>query len=541
MIANNTIPDDNIIVKKPLIHHILIFTIIFIISIIPIISFEIIPIIDFYNHVSRYFILSNIDDINILKENYSASWNILPNLGLDLASLYIFEYIPPLYAAKLVLIIILFIQYSGVIALNYTLNKKYSIIITLLSALLLYSFIFKWGFANFLLATGLSLWGLSLWLWLRQRSLPLAAIICSVFALLIFFCHGFAFALYGITLALIELGYWLQKRPLRPASLFQAACAVAVQAIMPAIFFLLAPTAEAGRSIGNALAKHQNSNTLLERLIEIGTHQLHAIFRVANSMSLWLDVGSFLLVAALISAACIRGWLRINPVMVPVLLVMGLLSVITPPSLFGVGYISDRIPLQAALLLTAALYPTRPAIAGLKIMAAILSILLVVRLGVTIYDYSRYNGDFNDFKAVAGAAPEGEIVIGASPQDQRKRDNDAMRCEMYSPLMVPLYGNPTLLFANPTQQPLALAGRLARQAEISGERQKNSDIDRLTAAPQAGYEYYITCAYPDYNRTYFDLIARQGRFMLLKRNSQMISQPDGPHTSPAMDTAGKDR
>lgn len=80
---------------------------------------------------------------------------------------------------------------------------------------------------------------------------------CSGFAVLIFLCHGFAFALYGIMLALLEFGRWRLSQRRRIADLTKSALAVGVQAVVPAILFLATPTAHAGPSADDIVSGHR--------------------------------------------------------------------------------------------------------------------------------------------------------------------------------------------------------------------------------------------------------------------------------------------
>jgi hypothetical protein len=73
------------------------------------------------------------------------AWKLLPNLGLDVLALPAFRLLPPLAAAKAIIILIFAVQFGGVLALNRALNGRMSIAAALLAGILLYSYIFIWG------------------------------------------------------------------------------------------------------------------------------------------------------------------------------------------------------------------------------------------------------------------------------------------------------------------------------------------------------------------------------------------------------------
>ena len=246
------------------------------------------------------------------------------------------------------------------------------------------------------------LWGVALWLRLRER-LVIASLAGCGFAVLIFFCHGFAFALYGLVLALLEFGRWLETRPRRLGALVLAAIAVGVQAVVPAILFAMAKTSSAGKSAGDRLLAQTQAHNLEHRVVALVTHQGLAILRVANSPFLLLDVLTFLVAGALLFAAWRRGAIGVARFAVPVLLVFAVLCFITPPSLFGVGKISDRVPLVTLLLFAGLIRPlARQAAAWLWLVRG-LAAIFAVRLIVTIATFAGYQSDFADYAAVARA------------------------------------------------------------------------------------------------------------------------------------------
>ncbi len=492
---------------------------IFLISLLPLAVTPVIPTIDFYNHVARYFVLTHIDTVAALRDNYMLVWKLLPNLGLDVLALPFFTILPPLLAAKAIIILIFAVQYGGVLALCRAMNGRVTLVSAFLAGILLYSYILIWGFANFLLANGLSFWCLALWLNLRERSLLLASLACSVFAGLIFLCHGFAFALYGIMLSMLEFGRWMNKRPLRLAPLLRSALAVAVQAVAPAVLFLMTPTAQAGQSAEAILANHDAPGSLVARLWEIGLYQLNAIIRVADSSFLIVDTVGIITFIVLGGWAMRRGVIRLAPIAVPLVIVLCILCVLTPPSLFGVGKIADRIPLVSAMLLTAAI--GRGPVwhdatgRGRVILIGGLVLIFTIRIMANMVGFSRYDDDFRDYVSVMQKAPPSAIIGPASPPEARDRTTAEMRCEMYPPLVVPLYGDPAPLFANPTQQPLALKGGLADQTERAKQASTSHD-DPLTAL-QPGFRYYIACGYNAAQIPGFRTLANKGRFLLLEK------------------------
>src|SRR5262249_30169688 len=159
------------------------------IALIPLLSAPLLPTIDFYNHISRFYVLSHIDGSPFLRSQYRANWSLLPNIGLDVIGTGLMRLLPPLAAAKAIAVLMFATQYFGVLFFNRQLVGRVSPITALLMVPLLYSFIFTWGFANFLFGLGLAFWGAGGWLALRRRPLMATAVGCAI-ATVVFLAHG---------------------------------------------------------------------------------------------------------------------------------------------------------------------------------------------------------------------------------------------------------------------------------------------------------------------------------------------------------------
>lgn len=428
---------------------------------IPLLATPVLPLIDFYNHIARYYVLSHLDEAR-LAANYASAWALLPNLGLDALATPLLGVMPPLAAARLIAALILLAQFSGVIFLHRTLHRRADPLPAVLLLGLLYSYIFNWGFSNFLLGLGLVFWNLGLWFRLRERPV-VASAAASAGALAIFFCHGFAFAIYGVLLGALEFGRWLHARERTVGGLGRKAALLAAQAIVPVVLFLRMPTSSAEGQSGStldAIRQHASGGTLAERLDFEFWYRLRTIFRVAESPYLLLDLATFIGTALLIGFALWKGWMRLHRWCWPALIGLILLCAAMPPSLFGVGYVSDRIPLVVALLLVSALAMSEPIGRGARAVLAALFAIGLVRIAAIFIGWSAYAGDYADYTRVMAAVPEGALVIDILPTGEDKRDGLTPRCQMYRPLAVLTHGSVAPLFASPSQQPLRIKGPL---------------------------------------------------------------------------------
>ncbi|KPF66936.1 hypothetical protein IP88_12560 [alpha proteobacterium AAP81b] len=492
---------------------------IFLVALLPLLATPVLPFIDFYNHLARYHVLATIADDSVLAANYRAAWAVLPNIGLDVIVTALLRLLPQAMIAHATAILIFAVQFGGVLVFNRALTGRTHWLTAVLVVPLLYSFILNWGFANFLLGLGLLFWGAGWWLAMRHRlivALPVAIVIAAG----IFLVHGLAFGLYGLTLGALEIGLWWQARPRRSARLLLAMLPLAAQAVLPVLLFRMAETSAVANGLTNAdesAVRLARSGQLASRLWSLAEYRLVTIARVAEGPSLAFDALTLAATLAILVLLLRQRALALPRASWPVLALGGLLVIIMPPALFGVGYCADRMPLFLALLAVGALAvrrPPPPALAGALVL------LVAVRLAGIAWDWQGYRRDDADFTTVAAALPAGAMVESLFTHTERL--DPVRRCQMYGPRLIAEHHGIGRLFANASQQPLQLAGPLAAAVAASGrpsfaDRQKPGYFAGVvTAAARAGFPWLLLCdgagiALPKGSR----VAAQAGRFTLI--------------------------
>lgn len=452
---------------------------IFAVALIPLFATPVLPFIDFYNHLARYFILANIDTNPLFEQNYRTNWTILPNIGIDVIVTGLMKLLPYPVIPRLTIILIFAVQFGGVLFFNRALTGRVSALVALLTVPLLYSFILNWGFVNFLLGLGLIFWGAGWWLSWRHRMVVALPVAC-VLAVAIFFVHGLAFALYGVLVGMLEIGIFLQARERRLKTLALALLPLLVQAIIPVLLFLAAKTSKSADGLTNAddaVTRLSNAGRLGQRLWQLFQHRLTTIVRVAEGPSMLFDAVTLVVMIALLVLLMRRGRVAITATAWPALIAAALLVVVMPPAMFGIGYVADRMPLFFGLLFVGSL-TVRPSVGAFdrRVFAAI-ALLVALRVGAIALDWRDYGREYADFQQVAAAVPQGTMVetiaVGAQRLDYSRR-----RCHMYGPLLITEHGTIGRVFANETQQPLVLAGPL--QAAINASPRPDT---RLSTRP----------------------------------------------------------
>ena len=502
-------------------------TAIFAVACLPVLMAPVLPTIDFYDHLNRYFVLAKLSYPSFLMDSYESHWSVLPNIGLDVIGSQLFSWLDPASAPRIFSTLIFAIEYGGALAFNRVLTGKWSLMTALLISPLLYSFIFIWGFANFLLGLSLVFWGAAAWLLLRRR-LAIATAVGAAFALVIFLTHGVAFGLYGLLLGGLELGFFMLRRE-GFASFARRILALAVQAIAPVALFVVSATAQASGGVTTAAQSiHQlmNRGSLASRLGELVVYRLQTIVRVAEGPTLAFDVVTLLATGSLLAWLALRGRVSLPRETWIALLIGAVLVAVVPPAMFGVGYVSDRMPLFFALLLVGSLSFNLRLDRYDAIPVVLITLLVVGRIGYIGQDWRRYAPDVRDYRAVASRIPPHRVVnfINVSLQP---RLGPQRRCEMYGPMLISMYGQAAALFAIPTAQPLRLKGRLADALRDLPEHKPfkgaeaadyyNRTLDAVIA--QKRFDYSLICDADLMGRPLpptADVAARQGRFTLVR-------------------------
>lgn len=497
-----------------------------VVALLPLAAAPVLPLIDFYNHIARLQVLAQLPQNPVFSANYAAVWAILPNIGLDVIGVVFLQFVPPSAMPHLAAAVIVAMMFAGIAALNRAVTGQTSWPALLLAVPLLYSWVFNWGFANFLLGLGLSLLAAA-W-WLQQRGRPVRRLVGALLlALAIFLCHALAFGLYGILIASLELGHWLQQPGRRPADLATRLGLCAVQAVVPAILFLQSRTAAVAGGITNAdesLGRLRAQGRLLDRLLELAAMRLETVVRVAEGPSYPADALSFAVLLLVLALAFRRKTLRLSPVVAPAVLAGVLLVLVMPPALFGSGYVADRMPLFLALVLVAGIMPGPE---RSRLLLPALAALAGLRLALVALQWHGTTSDLADFDWVAAKLPAGQIVVGLSV-GARPHEDMPSRCEMYSPLLLIRRGNPVPLFAIRAAQPLEHRGGLAAARDAMAAQQPDPAArDRpallVAAHARAGYPYLLMCQtaagspLPD---TPYQIMAQAGRFRLLRLTTE---------------------
>lgn len=424
----------------------------------PLLSTPVLPLIDLYNHMARFYVLAH-PHIAEFQGNYVPAWALLPNLGIDLIATPLVGIMPVLPAAKILVAFILLVQFTGALFFAHALRGRFEAGILPFLVILSYSFILNWGFINFLLGMGLMFWTLGAWVKWRHRPVLVTAV-CSLGVTLTFVSHGFAFFLYGLLAGLIELGLWFAAPRRTIPSLLRRWALLAVQAVAPVGMFLAASTSGAtGTSLVSNIERHVANGSFADRLTMEFWYRLKTVYRVAESPYFSFDIITFLLLLLIVGVALKKGWWRFDRRVLPAVLMLAVLTAIMPTNFFSAAYLADRLPLVLALICVAGLSIDRHRRSAIT-AAAMVAAIAVVRIGATAYGWAQYTSMTEQYERMIRRIPPGATIAEVRMRSEDRRDGLGERCQVYRALVVPFRHALTPLFAIPGQQPLRIEGRL---------------------------------------------------------------------------------
>lgn len=368
------------------------------------------PLTDYYAHIARYHILASLGTGSPFEENYASNWRLLPNLGLELVGVGLMKIMSPLACGRVMVALIFANLYLAVLAVARQLGGRITPLNAVLAGFLLYSNILLWGFSNFLFGLGLAFWGAALWLWLRPwPMLQLAA--SGLFSVLLLIAHGLSFAFYGVFLAALEVGILFHEGRFTVTRAVTRLARLATLAIVPFLMFLSMPTAQQEQGVTGSLSnlwKHAEAGRLFERLLLDAQERTDSILRVSETPYRWLDYG---LNGALWLALLVLLWRRtlvLDTRLWPAFLGFAALTIILPPSLFGTGYLDDRVPLVIVAILAMGLTVTR--LKRAPLIVGTLAAVLALKIAVTAAYWAESGRTYTRFLQDARAIPEEALV-----------------------------------------------------------------------------------------------------------------------------------
>jgi hypothetical protein len=330
---------------------------------IPVITHPLPPLSDYINHLATAHVVDAIGNDPDLDRFYRIEWQAIPNLMMDLMVPVLHRFMDIYRAGQTFTIAIFVVTLSGTLALDRALNGRWSAL-PLIASPLLYNGVLLVGVMNYLFGVGLALWGLAVWVVLRERFWPWRFAVSTLFVLALFFCHLFALGLYGLELLAFELLWlWTQRHTPLAVRLFDFVATGAP--FLPALLLLI--TGPTWDSAG----------------VPAYWDMAGKVDGVMLTMSIYYPSVAYALMVVLALAAAFaryRGVLHFHPFGWALLGVGTAVYLALPRVLFGAHMADQRLPIVLAFMLIAC-FRIDPLDRRLRSgFSALLAVLLALRL-----------------------------------------------------------------------------------------------------------------------------------------------------------------
>jgi hypothetical protein len=347
------------------------------------------PLTDLPGHIGRYAVQLGLDGSPALQTWYGFKWQLIGNLGVDL----LVQLFGPVFGieptVKAVVVMIPMLQVAGFLLVAREAHGK--VPPTAFFALpLAYAYPFQFGFVNFSLSMGLAYLSLALWMALARRGqLQLRAILFVPLSVLLWLCHMYGWAAFGILAGSAELFRQRQSGKSWIASGL-ATVRTCLVLLGPILVMLANPDGQtgSGETAGWFLWGQKESWFLL----------------ALRDRWMALDLGTvFLLVIVSLGAVSlyilksVRGE---NPThSAPILLSAGLfmaIFLIMPMTVFGSAYADMRLIPFVLVTGVIAIHPLDWTSKNFRSVLAVAGLLLfAIRMGATTVSFARYGDAIN--------------------------------------------------------------------------------------------------------------------------------------------------
>ena len=360
------------------------------ICMVPLISVETPPLIDYPVHLARQFILVNFNQMPALQANYAIDWGIKPNLGIDIVVPWLTTWMPVMVATKVFVAITLLLLVAGTCALTFALHGQVSLI-ALSCLLFLYNFNLAGGYLNSLAAMGLMMLGVAVWIKTASLNPFIRFAIVSAMTIIIFFTHIFGLAVFVITTGVYEISRFDKKKFTSRPDLF-----VLLTALIPVlILWLLKRPGPPVSNLDFGSMIHRFTIWLIPGL----TFNYSDIFII-----LVMIFGIFF---SFISA---KGIPIVQAMRLPVL-VLVILALLMPHAIAGGGLVQVRLPALLSFLFIAALPPQLLPSRWITVYLLIVFSVLGVRIADITHAWKSMDTDFQEFSAATQVIEPGAKII----------------------------------------------------------------------------------------------------------------------------------
>jgi hypothetical protein len=363
-------------------------------SLTPFLLVDVPAVLDYPNHLARFFILAHPDD-PILSRMYAPHWSIVPNVGMDVLGQALLRILPPHVGGRIVLALSLLAPMIGVVVYARAAFGRWTWW-SLSVGVIAFNGIFFLGFMNFELGLGVALVGAGIWQVLRRHGRPwAAAAMGAATALCAFFCHILGYGLFALMVTAQEadplLRAWNELR-FSARRVLEAAALLSVALAPTALLYLFTHHPVVGGDI----------------VAWLWDRKLAAWLTPFMSFDMRLTI----LTTCAVLGVAILTWRRAERAtgVALALSVLAVLFVAAPFAAGGGTMLDTRFPLMAALVFFAGTSPRLSRRSGLLIATAF-GLLVAARSALVGVNWLGRAHDLADLRGELAAVRPGATIL----------------------------------------------------------------------------------------------------------------------------------
>lgn len=359
----------------------------------PVLTTAMPPLSDYPNHLARIYIQAYADKLPTLGTYYQSLIRGQPNLAMDLFVLALTPIVPVEIGGRISIIAAFTLIGTGAHVLSRVLSGRWSPWPNVIF-LFVYNKLFQWGFISFMMGLGMMLWGIALWIYLRDRPMWRFCVGCAI-ALPLYLSHLFAFAAYGVTVTGYELYCLLRERaPWR--RYLNAVLMLAAQVVVPFLLFVfVSPTAhEYGRISWGSFSR-----------------KIAGIVYATWNYNFTFDAITLGAVALIIIAGIATRRLIFPKTLSISLAILFLLGVAMPEQIFSSYFAAERMPLVLSLVLVSSVVWAASAWRTELAATAALLVFLAIKLTMVTQHWHEADRRYAEVIPVLKTLPQGAKLM----------------------------------------------------------------------------------------------------------------------------------
>jgi hypothetical protein len=427
------------------------------VSLAPFLVVDVPAVLDYPNHLARFYILAHPHD-PILSKMYAPHWAILPNIGMDVLGAALLSVLPTDVGGRILLAISLLAPPAGAVLYARAAFGRWTWW-SLGAGVVAYNALFFLGFMNFLLGLGVGFAGAAAWVVLRRQGRNVtAALVGAVIGLCAFFCHLIGFGCFALLIGAREaepllVDLWRRRLSWRAAA---SAAALLIAALAPSIVLY----GLTHRPVGHGdIVLWTLAGKTLEVFTPFMTYSL-----VAMAATTAVVIGA---------ATVMNAGARRASGFTLAMIALAVLYVASPFAAGGGSYVETRFPIMAALLLFAGMAPRQPPRVAIAVGVAF-ALLIAGRAALTAVNWQGRAQDLVELRSELALVPAGAKLLPARtevPTVEPRLDGRQLplleRLDNHLPALALLERRAfwPLLFADPNQQPVVAVAPYDRLAE----------------------------------------------------------------------------